>query len=111
MLARDYSNIKAERNPPNREKRFPKDDKAGKISLMSGLCCFTSTNGGGQVAVTDELKHRILVFNPDGSKKHVVGGKGQGNGEFMSPKNIAATPEGKLIVADSANHRLQSFDR
>ena len=110
MLSRDYSGIKAQHNDPNREKRFPKDDKHGKISLLSGLCCFTSTQGGGQVALADELKHRILVFNPDGTKKHTIGLKGLGNGEFLSPKNIAVSPEGKLVVADSANHRLQSFD-
>jgi len=56
------------------------------------------------------LQHRIIVFNADGSKKHIVGGKGIGNGEFISPKNIATSENGKLLVADSSNHRVQSFD-
>jgi hypothetical protein len=41
-------------------------------------------------------QHRILVFNADGTKKHEIGGKGTGNGEFMSPKNIATSTNGKV---------------
>lgn len=109
MLARDYSNISVSSNASNMQVVFPKDPGV-KMSLISGVCCYGGT-GGGQVAVADELKNRVVVFNPDGSKKHVVGGKGTGNAEFLTPKNLACSEGGKMAVADSGNHRLQSLDK
>jgi len=79
------------------------------MTLISGVCCFDGQDDG-QIAISDEQKHRIIVFNADGTKKHIIGGKGTGNGEFMSPKNIATSTNGKLLVADSSSHRVQSFD-
>ncbi|GMI08877.1 hypothetical protein TrVE_jg2086 [Triparma verrucosa] len=114
MLSRDYTSIAPSGNAPGMETQFPKDAKQfsfASFSLISGLACYNTTPNGGQIAVADELKNKVFIFNPDGSKKHVVGYKGSGDGEFSSPKNICTSLAGKLLVADSGNHRIQSFDK
>ena len=45
----------------------------------------------------------IMVLNENG-----VAGSGQG--EFLSPRNLAIGPDGRIYVADSGNHRIQVFD-
>ena len=38
------------------------------------------------------------------------GGKGSGDGQFMNPVGIAIDSNGRFIVADTGNHRVQVFD-
>lgn len=38
------------------------------------------------------------------------GEQGSGESQFMSPRGIAASPEGEIYVCDSSNHRIQVFD-
>ena len=45
----------------------------------------------------------LMVLNESG-----VAGSGQG--ELLSPRNLAIGPDGRIYVADSGNHRIQVFD-
>jgi len=38
------------------------------------------------------------------------GGKGSGEGEFLSPMDMALDSNGNIYVVDSENHRIQKFD-
>ncbi len=40
----------------------------------------------------------------------IIGGPGNQNGQFNSPRGLAAAPDGTLYVADSLNNRIQHFD-
>lgn len=40
----------------------------------------------------------------------VWGSNGAGDGQFVTPRNLAVAPDGKIYVADSGNHRIQVFD-
>jgi len=39
-----------------------------------------------------------------------IGEKGTGDGQFMNPAGIAIDSNGRFIVADTGNHRVQIFD-
>jgi DNA-binding beta-propeller fold protein YncE len=59
-------------------------------------------------AVTDpNLIGRISVFDKDGKFLRVIGKAGTGRGEFRTPHAIEFDSQGRLIVADRHNHRIQ----
>lgn len=41
----------------------------------------------------------------------VWGSNGSGDGQFVTPRNLAVGPDGLIYVADSGNHRIQVFDK
>jgi predicted membrane-bound mannosyltransferase/DNA-binding beta-propeller fold protein YncE len=41
---------------------------------------------------------------------HEAGFPGAGEGEFLAPRNVAVSPDGKIFVLDSGNQRVQVFD-
>jgi hypothetical protein len=61
--------------------------------------------------VSDDQRHTVVAFNPDGSLAHIVGEPGQGNGSFRNPKGLSTSVDGKLLVADANNHRVQAFEQ
>ena len=59
-------------------------------------------------AVTDpNLIGRISVFDSDGRFLRVIGRSGTGPGEFRTPHALEFDSQGRLIVADRHNHRIQ----
>ena len=50
---------------------------------------------------------RISVFNSDGNFLRVIGRSGTGPGEFRTPHAVEFDSQGRLIVADRHNHRIQ----
>jgi uncharacterized protein (TIGR03663 family) len=40
----------------------------------------------------------------------IWGSNGAGDGQFVTPRNVAVAPDGRIYVADSGNHRIQVFD-
>ncbi len=53
------------------------------------------------------LVGRISVFDRDGKFLRVIGKTGTGPGEFRTPHAIEFDSQGRLIVADRHNHRVQ----
>ncbi|GAB3440292.1 peptidyl-alpha-hydroxyglycine alpha-amidating lyase family protein [Actinophytocola sediminis] len=53
---------------------------------------------------------RVHRFTPDGELIASWGGIGIGPGEFHLPHGILATPEGRVLVGDRENDRIQVFD-
>ncbi len=54
-----------------------------------------------------DLIGRISVFDANGTFLRVIGQAGTGPGEFRTPHAIEFDSQGRLIVADRHNHRIQ----
>ncbi len=64
----------------------------------------------GHVWVADTGNHRIQEFDSNGKLASVVGKRGSGPLEFLSPTGIVCR-DGKIYVADNENRRIQIFTR
>ncbi|MDE3155858.1 MAG: NHL repeat-containing protein [Acidobacteriota bacterium] len=65
----------------------------------------------GRWYLTDELNHRLMILEGDGTRR-LVGGPGYDGGQFLHPRGIAvfAHPESgetRVYVCDAGNHRIQ----
>ena len=50
-----------------------------------------------------------LLADLDDDRPEWLGSPGSGEGELNVPVGVAARPQGGLVIADSANHRLVGF--
>lgn len=80
--------------------------------------------GAGRMAVADALAHRVLVYDRVpvrgqpmpvpvaviGQQDFESGAPDCGRASLAFPSSVAITPGGKLIVADSWNHRVLVWD-
>ena len=65
----------------------------------------------GSFYVSDGYKNtRVIKFSAEGKFEFEWGGKGKGSGEFNLPHGIAVDAQGRVIVCDRENERLQVFD-
>ena len=61
--------------------------------------------------VSDGYKNtRVMKFSAEGKFEFEWGTRGNGNGEFNLPHGIAIDLQGRVIVCDRENERLQLFD-
>lgn len=63
----------------------------------------------GRLHVLDRLARRVVVFGPGGEFLHVVGGPGQGPGEFQLPSAITVDGEGHVWVGDLLGSKVELF--
>ena len=63
-----------------------------------------------EIAVADQLNHRVQIFNSNGDFIRSFGRQGSNQGEFFNPFSITFDKDGKIFVADSNNHRAQIFN-
>lgn len=64
----------------------------------------------GDVYVADGYGNTMVHrFSPDGKLKKSWGGLGAGPGQFTTPHGIAFSSDGRLLVGDRENNRVQIF--
>ncbi|MGW7050690.1 NHL domain-containing thioredoxin family protein [Streptomyces sp. NPDC054887] len=61
----------------------------------------------GNFLVSDTTRHQLVELEADGET--VVRRVG-GEGAFKEPQGLALLPDGRVVVADTVNHRLSVFD-
>ena len=66
---------------------------------------------GDLVYVADACNHRIAVFRTDGTFVRNMGRLGSGLGEFRYPYGLDEDPDGRLVVCEFGNNRVQWVDR
>ena len=77
----------------------------------------TDANGDVYVAESHmnvespDLVGRISVFDRNGRFLRTIGRTGTGPGEFRTPHAVEFDSQGRLIVADRHNHRIQILDK
>jgi predicted membrane-bound mannosyltransferase/DNA-binding beta-propeller fold protein YncE len=72
----------------------------------------------GGVFVADTFNHRVQKFGADGSLQFTWGSPGASQApgvgretQFFGPRDIVIDAEGRLLVTDTGNKRVQVFDR
>jgi len=73
-----------------------------ELSPVAGI----ALNKEGEILVTDEFNHRVILYSATGELKKTVGSKGSGDGEFHYPRGIAVGAGGLIYIADAWNHRI-----
>lgn len=65
----------------------------------------------GDLYVADGYANTVTHrFSADGKHKKTWGGFGTGPGQFTTPHGINALPDGRILVGDRENDRVQVFD-
>ena len=65
----------------------------------------------GDLYISDGFGNdRVHIFTPDGEYVKSWGQAGVGAGDFNLPHNICVHPDGRVLVSDTDNHRVQIFD-
>ncbi|MET9478919.1 NHL domain-containing thioredoxin family protein [Streptomyces sp. NPDC006638] len=69
--------------------------------------------GSGNLLVSDSTRHQLVELEPDGEtvvRRIGTGGRGFGPDSFSEPQGLALLPDGTVIVADTVNHALRTYD-
>ncbi|MHC0429284.1 NHL domain-containing thioredoxin family protein [Streptomyces sp. O3] len=67
----------------------------------------------GNFLVSDSTRHQLVELAADGEtvlRRVGSGERGFGPDAFSEPQGLAALPDGRVIVADTVNHALRTFD-
>lgn len=96
----------------DKEERFlykfgEKGGEPGKLARPRGIAVDEFRR---QVYVVDYLRHSVSVFSVSGEFQFEFGGLGYGRGWFQYPHDIIVDGRGRLLVADTFNHRIQVFE-
>jgi len=63
----------------------------------------------GNIYILDKKAANIKIFNNNGNFLKIIGRRGEGPGEFVSPENVALSPNNELYVYDSRRFTIQVF--
>jgi DNA-binding beta-propeller fold protein YncE len=102
---------------------FVSDAVGGRVGVFDGEGAFRRWIGagllgeprgldvaGGRLWVADAGRHRVVVFDVDGTPRGGFGGPGTAAGRFLRPVDVAAAGEGRVWVADFDNDRVQLLE-
>ncbi len=64
---------------------------------------------GKELMILDADTNSVKVFTLRGDFKREFGAKGNGKGDFKKPASIAVIDEGKFLISDYGNGRIQEF--
>ena len=66
---------------------------------------------GGALLLADRHGHRVVALDAAGRLTGTGSGKGWKPGRLLSPAGMARLADGRLVVADRGNGRVQVFRR
>ena len=85
----------------------------GEIVLKRGISISSkgiAVNSKGTIAVSDDEKHCILMFDKDGNFVRKFGSYGEGPGQLNDPTGVAFLNDDELLVIDDNYGRIQQFN-
>ena len=99
----DYSN--------NRIQKFTSDGKfiTAVDKLFKHPTGITTHPLNRKIYVADAGNHRIQILNPDLTLSSSFGCRGDDNGQFYEPYDVACDSSGDVCVTDHNNNRVQVF--
>jgi hypothetical protein len=77
------------------------------VELPDGDLLIAEGHSGGQPTATPNTVARISRFTKDGKFVSSFGKWGSGPGEFRTPHDLTLDGQGRLLVADRGNYRIQ----
>ena len=66
-----------------------------------------------QIVVLDQSREdgcRVVILNKEGELIKSFGSKGSRHGQFNNPRGVGVDGEGRIIVSDTYNHRIEVFE-
>ena len=88
-------------------------DVVGELVLKGGIPerpNWIAVNSKGTIAVIDDKKHCILMFDRDGNFFQKFGCSGYGPGQLCFPTGVTFLNDDQLLVVDDFNGRIQQFN-
>ncbi|MDR2493927.1 MAG: 6-bladed beta-propeller [Spirochaetaceae bacterium] len=64
----------------------------------------------GRMFLSEYRGGRVSALNSNGDWQYYIGSKGNGDGQFVGPQNLAVDEAGYLYVVDYGNRRVSKFD-
>ncbi len=64
---------------------------------------------GETIVVADTGRDQVHLFSLLGERRLTIGSRGDSEGQFRRPVDVALTPSGRIYVVDQDNHRIQVF--
>ncbi len=93
----------------NREFLFKFGEKGGSSGKLSQPMALAVDNRNGRMYVVDYMRHTVNVYEKNGTYITEFGGLGWGPGWFQHPRDIAVDKEGRILIADTFNNRVEVF--
>ena len=90
--------------------KSPSASWTGPEEYLFGSIWSIAVDDDRGVYVFDGQAQHIRVFDSAGGYVQTLGRRGEGPGEFGSAEAIAFLPDGRLVVRDPRNMRVQVFD-
>ncbi len=84
-----------------------KGGSSGKLSRPRGVGIDMKSE---RKYVIDYMRHTITVYNEKGEYIFEFGGMGWGEGWFQHPSYLTVDKDGRILVADTFNQRIQVFN-
>ena len=63
----------------------------------------------GELVVVDEPEAQVRLYSQDGSLRTVIGRRGEGPGEFLTPVSASRAMDGRIVVTDPSLSRITFF--
>ncbi len=84
-----------------------KGGSTGKLSRPRGVGVDMKS---GRMYVSDYMRHTITVYDKEGNYLFEFGGMGWSEGWFQHPSYLTIDDNGRILVADTFNQRVQVFN-
>jgi DNA-binding beta-propeller fold protein YncE len=91
----------------NRKFLFKFGEKGGSSGKLSRPVAVGIDNRDGRMYVVDYMRHTINAYDSTGKYLFEFGGLGWGEGWFQHPRDICVDPNGRILVADTFNDRIE----
>lgn len=94
----------------NEKYLFKFGEKGGEAGKLSRPVAIAVDDQNHRLYLVDYQRHTVAVYSTGGEYLFEFSGMGEGRGWLLYPNDVVVDGIGRLIVADSFNHRLQVFE-
>ncbi|MFH7835549.1 MAG: NHL repeat-containing protein [Candidatus Aenigmatarchaeota archaeon] len=94
----------------NKKFIFKFGQKGGSTGKLSRPQAIGVDNKNKRMYIVDYMRHTISVYDENGKYLFEFGGLGWSEGWFQYPTDVAVDSDGKVLIADMFNDRIQIFE-